>query len=233
MRHALRLAGLAIAGFTAVACDSTPNSVNTPTPVSSAPAVEKTLQVDASPVVCTGVTQQTCLRIRETSDAAWSLLYDGIVGFDYEPGFLYEIRIKEETVANPPADASSVRRTLLSVLSKTPVGKPLPGSTWRLTSIDGRAPLPGVRVTAEIADEDRIAGTAGCNRYTGRAAFEGDKLQVGPLAVTRMACLAGGVMEQEDAYLSTLGQARFYHIVGNELRLGPSSDVVTLVYQRE
>ena len=81
-------------------------------------AVVKTLQVAPSRAVCTGVGPQLCLQVRETASAPWTNLYGEIVGFDYAPGFLYEIRIKEEFVANPPADGSSIRRTLIAVLSK-------------------------------------------------------------------------------------------------------------------
>jgi hypothetical protein len=95
----------------------------------SAASGVRTLQVAASKVGCTGVAQQMCLQVRETSDGPWTLLYDAIVGFDYEPGFLYEIVVREERVAHPPADASSVRRTLVSLVSKTPVTQSLDGAT--------------------------------------------------------------------------------------------------------
>ena len=51
----------------------------------------------------------SCLQVRESSDAAWTLLYEEIAGFEYEPGYLYEIRVKEEAVVNPPADG--IRRS--------------------------------------------------------------------------------------------------------------------------
>jgi hypothetical protein len=104
----------ALAVVVSAACTSTPSGP------SDAGAVIKTLQVAPSRVVCTGVGPQLCLQVRETPTAPWTNLHDEIVGFQYELGFLYEIRIKEETVANPPADASSVRRTLIEILSKTP-----------------------------------------------------------------------------------------------------------------
>ena len=130
--------------------------------------VIKTLQVASTRVECTGVAIQSCLQVREPSAAPWTLLYDRIVGFDYEPGYLYEIRVKEEAVANPPADGSSVRRTLVSIVSKSAAPPALIGPTWRLASINGREALPGVRVTAVFGADDRVAGTAGCNRYVGR-----------------------------------------------------------------
>ena len=58
--------------------------------------------------------------VRESADAPWTRMYSDIAGFDYQPGYLYEIRIREDAVPNPPADGSSVRRTLVAVLGRTP-----------------------------------------------------------------------------------------------------------------
>lgn len=106
------------------------------------------------------------------------------------------------------------------------------GSTWRLVSINGRAALAGVAVTADF-EENRVSGSGGCNRYTGGAAVNGQQLSVGALASTRMYCGAAGVMEQEDAYFSALGGATVYRVVGGELQLGPLPGAVTLVFTRQ
>ena len=45
-----------------------------------------------------------------------------IEGFEYQPGFLYELRIREFEDPKPPADAPSTRRVLIRLVSKTPVG---------------------------------------------------------------------------------------------------------------
>jgi heat shock protein HslJ len=193
----------------------------------------KTLQVAAALATCTGVTPQSCLQVRETSDAAWTLLHDAIVGFDYEPGFLYTIQVIEEQVANPPADGSSLRRTLVSILSKTPAPVHPAGPTWRLTSLEGRPALGTVKVTAVFGEDSRVSGSGGCNRYTGGAAFEGARVQIGAVAATRMYCFGDGVMAQEDAYFAALSKAASYRVEGDELLLGPSPDRVTLVFTRE
>ena len=103
-------AGLAL--FLAAACESSPARPGS--------AVIKTLQVAPFRVECTGVGPSLCLQVRETSAERWTNLHDEIVGFTHQPGFLYALRIQEETIANPPADASSIRRTLIEILSKTP-----------------------------------------------------------------------------------------------------------------
>lgn len=50
---------------------------------------------------------------------SWDYLGFGeIEGFQYERGYEYVLRIKKSNIANPPADAPSVRYELLDVLSK-------------------------------------------------------------------------------------------------------------------
>ncbi len=58
---------------------------------------------------------------KEDPQAEYTLFYDQIEGFEYEEGYEYELRVKEETVENPPADASSRKWTLVEVVSKTAV----------------------------------------------------------------------------------------------------------------
>lgn len=237
MRYALGLAAVAAAALFSAACGKTADAVSpvspTDPPSAAASAVVKTLQVAPTRVECTGVGPQTCLQVRESSDAAWTLLHDPIAGFDYEPGYLYEIRVREQAVENPPADGSSVQRTLVSVLGKTPVPLSVVGPTWRLVSLDGRAVLGDVRVTAVFAADDRVAGSGGCNRYFGRAAVSDAGMDVGLLATTMMYCGAEGVMPQEQAYVAALEKARALRVAGAELRLGPAPGIVTLVFKAE
>jgi heat shock protein HslJ len=174
-----------------------------------------------------------CLQVRESSDRSWTALSDEIAGFDYVPGYLYEIRVQEETVVSPPADASSVRRTLVSIVSKTPAPFSLVGPTWRLVSVEGSPAVPGTRVTAVFGEDNRVTGSAGCNRYLGRAAAAGARLDVGVLASTRMYCGGDGVMAQEQAYLAALEKTTTYRIVATGLELGPAPGVVTLVFTVE
>lgn len=234
MRYALRFAAVAATALLSVACGTIRDAVGpTDTAPTAAGSVLKTFEVAPSRVECTGVAPQMCLQVRESSDDPWRPLYDEIAGFEYEPGYLYEIRIKEEAVANPPADASAVRRSLVSILGKTRVPPSLVGPTWRLTTLEGREAIPSVRVTAVFAEDDRVTGSAGCNRYFGRAAAKSAQLDVGLLATTRMHCGADGVMAQEQAYLAALEKATSYRMAGAEIQLGPAPGVVTLIFMVE
>ena len=115
----------------------------------------------------------------------------------------------------------------------TPTETSLVGPTWRLSSLEGRDAVPGTHVTAEFGADDRVTGSAGCNRYFGHAAAKGDQLDVGLLATTMMHCGADGVMQQEQAYLAALEKAKVYRVADGRLRLGPTAAAVTIVFDLE
>lgn len=47
----------------------------------------------------------------------WTKFYAPIEGFDYIPGRIYDLSVRTEPIANPPADGSSVKYTLQEVRS--------------------------------------------------------------------------------------------------------------------
>ena len=84
----------------------------------SAKTVTKTLFVAEAQADCQSEVPQKCLQMRESESEPYRNLYSSIEGFDYEPSYVYELRVEATPVANPPADASSVRYRLLEVVSK-------------------------------------------------------------------------------------------------------------------
>ncbi|HEY7394495.1 MAG TPA: DUF4377 domain-containing protein [Gemmatimonadaceae bacterium] len=83
---------------------------------------DRVVVMDIAPqrVACVGSFPMECLRVREHPDTAWTLFYERIEGFTFEPGFQYTVRVKIRDVPNPPLDASALSYELLAVLSKTP-----------------------------------------------------------------------------------------------------------------
>ncbi|MDI1429377.1 DUF4377 domain-containing protein [Polyangium sorediatum] len=79
---------------------------------------ETTLFVHAERVDCMGVGPMRCMQVREAENKEWERFYDRIEGFSYEEGYAYELRVKREPVANPPADGSSERTLLVKIVSK-------------------------------------------------------------------------------------------------------------------
>jgi len=111
MKNILKITNVAIsAGFLFVMtqCKSMPDS--------SADA--KTFIVASQTVDCTGVAPMKCLQVKEKESESWQNFYSNIEGFTYEPGYEYILKVKTEKIANPPADASSIKYTLIKQVSK-------------------------------------------------------------------------------------------------------------------
>jgi heat shock protein HslJ len=192
---------------------------------------EKTLYVGPYLVDCVGVAPQKCLLVKRDPKADWSLFYDQIVGFDYEGGFNHVLLVREEEIENPPADASSLRWTLVEVVEKT---RSLEGTRWTLGSYltsDGELVdvLPGAEITVRF-QEGQLAGGAGCNSYFGSYEVDGDSLAIGAIGSTEMYCGPEEAMDQEGAYLVALGSASSYSIAGDQLHLVSASGDTILTF---
>ena len=193
---------------------------------------EKTIYVGPGQVDCVGVAPQKCLLVKEKPDDEWTMYYDQIVGFDYEPGYEYELRILEEEVEDPPADASSMRWTLVEVVSKS---RSLEGSTWVLQSYLNSegvlvGPLPDSNVTA-IFQGGQVSGNASCNSYFGGYEADADgKLTVGVLGVTEMFCQIDELMAQESDVLAALASSASYLFAGDTLQIEDASGKAVLVF---
>lgn len=51
----------------------------------------------------------------------WNYFYEEIEGFEYEPGFIYDLKVRKITIENPPADASAIKYILVNVRDKQKV----------------------------------------------------------------------------------------------------------------
>lgn len=97
-------------------------------------------------------------------------------------------------------------------------GASLAGTKWRPAPLSGFAgnDTPPVFLAFETAD--KVAGFAGCNRFFGAFKQSGDKLTMGPLATTRMAC-EPDVSDREKKFLELLEKARLFEMTDGELAL--------------
>lgn len=109
----------------------------------------------------------------------------------------------------------------------------LQGPTWRSVEMRGEPVTEDPPVTATFAADDTVAGSSGCNRYTGPATVTGDRLEVGPLASTMMACEPATVMDREAAYLQALESADRWERDGDRLRVRDTDGTVVLVFESD
>lgn len=168
-------------------------------------------------VSCTGVAPMECLQIRKEGSDTWELFYSEIEGFQYEPGYLYRIRVREEKLDSSlvPADASSIKYTLISVEEKVRDPKLHINDIWMLQEIEGRlvpeATLPGglKRPYIEFHLQDgRYMGMDGCNTFRGSIESVGEReLRIGPAMSTRMSC---GDMKIPNTFLKLLPRVEAY-----------------------
>ncbi|MCB8942712.1 MAG: META domain-containing protein [Ardenticatenaceae bacterium] len=207
------------------------------TPGTEPPAEEQTpetvtMWVAAETADCVGVAPQTCLQVKFAEDGEWQFFYDSIVGFDYVPGFEYELLVNKREVEDAPADASTLRYELVAVVSETAVDgqtdisllEQLMGTDWNLIEWEGMTILPNAIPTIAF-DENGLRGTTGCNSYFGSFALEGTAVTIGEVGMTEMWC--EGVMDQEQAFLAALQTAESLTLEGDTLTLHTAEGALT------
>ncbi|WP_126225463.1 DUF4377 domain-containing protein [Burkholderia ambifaria] len=116
------LGAVVIAGSTLLAGCQTNATATDPRarPADGSP-VTRTVYVAPQAARCTGVAPMDCLQVRSSPAEPWSLWYAGIEGFAYQPGYQYVLEVDEYRVAQPPADASSIRWVLKRVVERRQV----------------------------------------------------------------------------------------------------------------
>ena len=109
-----------------------------------------------------------------------------------------------------------------------PAGPKLIGPTWRLVSLNGKDLAPTVSKPPQInlmAEDSKIAGFTGCNRFMGTYVVHEQEFRVDDeLAVTRMACHSS--MELEGDFLKALQSADSWKIVDGMLELYHQKELV-------
>ncbi len=107
--------------------------------------------------------------------------------------------------------------------------------SWDVTGIyTGNAiesTAPDTTPTAEFA-ADRISGDGGCNRFNGPYEVTGDRIRIGPLASTMMACADSAASTQEQQYLAALQLAATYSVTGDRLDLLRSDGGIAVTFVR-
>ena len=95
-------------------------------------------------------------------------------------------------------------------------GNPLDGTSWELYAISKLFPIEGSHITLEFKD-GQVSGNSGCNSFGGEYQAKGNKLEIGMLMSTLMACADPVMMEQETTFVQMLGDAQRFEIVDGQL----------------
>lgn len=117
-------------------------------------------------------------------------------------------------------DAGGAR--LLLFAAAKPGG--LTGVSWHATAYNnGKDAVQSVAIgsdpTVVFGTDGTVSGNATCNTFNGPALITGNRIAIGPLISTKMACASAELNAQETAYLAALGSAQTYDILGKRLEL--------------
>lgn len=145
--------------------------------------------VNSYRVPCVGVGPMSCLQVRRetTGETEWQNFYSQIRGFDYEPGFLYRIRVRETRLPaeQVPADASSIRYELIEIMEKSRDPRLAIHDIWVLKRLGDAVPelagsQPAPYVEFNIPRSEYI-GTGSCGSFRGDILHvDAAELRLGP-----------------------------------------------------
>ena len=115
---------------------------------------------------------------------------------------------------------------LLAGCAGNDTGSTLAGTQWRVTGIDGKAPV--APQSAHIAfDSSQIKVSIGCNRIDGAYRVDGQRLIAGPFVTTELAC-DNRLVQQEAAVNALLESAPLLSRQGVKLRLASGGHALDL-----
>lgn len=175
---------------------------------------EKKMIISAETRPCqAGVMEKECMQIKNyPNQKKWSNFYENIEGFNYQKGTEYEIVVKEENVENPPADASSLKYTLVKIITQKKIkttnnnNATIEDKRWKLIELKGE-PIKGNEQTHYLifhSKEAKIEAKANCNvLHFGYQLKNGVQLTVSQGISTEMAC--PGTLEEN--FISVLTSA--------------------------
>ena len=110
----------------------------------------------------------------------------------------------------------------------TMVNEPLVNTYWKLVEVAGNpVTTPEGQREAHMVlaiEESRVQGNAGCNRFFGTYALEGDQLSFSQTGSTMMACPEG--MDTEQAFLAALEKVERYEIKGQTMAVYGGDEVL-------
>jgi heat shock protein HslJ len=198
---------------------------------SSHAPVQRELIIAPAPVACDGDPPGTCLSASEPNGDQWTMRFDEIDGFAYEPGFTYQVLVEEP----PVSDELSVvpRLRLVRVLSQEPVAEAagdLLAGEWLLENITpgdaAAAAWSASKISATFHPGDGwVEGFSGCNHYLAALSVQGQTIGISAPETTPEVC-AKSVEELERIFLQALAKAKAFTLAGERLALTLSDGAV-------
>ncbi len=206
--------------------------------MNSCTTVKKTMWVSGFKTNCDiGAGKTQCLVVEKSGNPngnKWQTFYAPIEGFEYKPGIMQKIRVKEQKIdkANQAQDASNIRYTLIKVEDSKPDTRAALAGGWYPVQMNGNTVEKSNYMPSLNFDmiDNAVYGTDGCNNY--RAQIDQMSLSVlklKPAAGTKKACPD---MTTANVFNSALASVVKYQVNGNELKLIDEFGKVRMILNR-
>lgn len=207
-------------------------------------SLPKTIFVGSEKVDCVNRERNNlCYQIKEHVDEEWSLYKGEIMGFLFEPGFIYELVVQADTMARVSGDAPDVQWVLLERVSKVSMQPQAQEIEWRdipwiLTQF-GKSDALRESVGAELPNvtfrnDGQLTGSSGCNRFNGVYAVGTDLICVSNLAASKAMCPSiEGMLEQEQTIFYVFQQSGQFELKGEQLFIYSREGDQLLVFKRQ
>jgi heat shock protein HslJ/uncharacterized membrane protein len=108
----------------------------------------------------------------------------------------------------------------------------LEGVNWRLSALPGQAVPAGNGAPTARFERGQVSGFSGCNRFIGNYTVDRDRLTIGTLAGSMMAC-PEPAMTIEKAFLSALSGTLSANVADSRLSLAPVAGGNALTFELE
>ena len=211
----------------------------------------RTIYVGPEMVDCEGEGPQTCLVVSEAPDGESQLWYFPIEGFEFEPGYEYELIVRQEDVENPPPGSSSIKWTLMEEVSKTPVegtdnatesieteqsaaaadSLDLAGTRWQwlqmVTPLETVAPEDPAQYLVEFMADGAIGILADCNSGNGTYEASGGSISINITNTTLALCAEDSL---SDLFIRSLNAAAIYFDQSGNLFMDLMADGGTMEF---
>lgn len=159
---------------------------------------------------------------------------------EYDLGELISTRTPDSTpnqaITQDPANARGQMSSDTTTESGNLIGDSkngVVGLRWRLTDLNGEAPVPESRAFILFGADGRLMGNGGCNSIGSNYTIEGTALEISPAMIsTMMACMSDGLSEQERAFTGQLVESRTLSVDEQGLVLS-TQDGRTLTFIQE
>ena len=183
---------------------------------------EQTIWINSAKVDCVGVGPMQCFNVKNSESEDWTNFYQEIKGFNFEPGYIYKLKISVDTLdrSNLPADKSYLEYKLIEILSKDKDPFLPLNDIWMVTQLKGIDNLKDIALeslpTLELNTRSMsIKGSDGCNRFKGNfETLKEGSISFGALMGTKTLCAE---MTIPNNFNSALSQVKYYKRNGLEL----------------